>query len=455
MYCDDVSEFMITAWIVALIVVVFAVFIAFLASSDNKMGLEKKASEAERFNELNRTERQAVAKWLDLQDEVDDNYFLSVPEIVSTGDYFRHRVPWPILLSIGYLIFSIVCFCKYLYAKESQYFICDLPMKSDEGQLVFISTLFCFPIYLISFFCLLWWKHGEADRIVAAERAKEEARLRAEEEEKQRQEDAERIARETPEERQLRLEAEERRLSEYSEAEAEAMRAAISHRFDDHAKESYIACMQRYAELGWQTKLDEACAQVTHCENVLRSRGDEVKRAQNQLRQAKLEYQQLSEQKPDPVNRKQLMEDFEAISNMRGVTNIFCRKTDTTKPCIYIDVTVCYPDQDGEIYDLGDYRISIQYDATGRNYFKCINRRLPVRLNYHGSVPGYLNHDKTFCFGSRSDRINGYVVKGKIREAVILMIDALHSFNGGDENSAARRIPQAFKSIGKVQVNTD
>lgn len=208
--------------------------------------------------------------------------------------------------------------------------------------------------------------------------------------------------------------------------------------FVEKSCEQFIKYCQndKYSLEKYEERLQEAKESVNDIEENLRFHGRQVHKLQNRLRDAKLDLDKIKNSKPIGLKGQEVLTtEWEAIKNMRGVTDIYYDEDEETL-CIDVAVRVPYK---GEVYDFGDYSIKIHRDEI-----ECPRNRSGVREDWKGGYPDYCYDDGDFCLGDREGSITKFISEQRLREAIILVIDCLHSVNDEEE---AEDIPNCFRRI--------
>ena len=190
-------------------------------------------------------------------------------------------------------------------------------------------------------------------------------------------------------------------------------------------------------------RIEQLKAENTEYRNGFQRTRKELTEAQQALENLRLE--------STTENALRAEQEWEQIRQMRGVYSLSTQKAGPGKGkrdskgrklqklLIGVRVRVEY---DGELYDFGDYRIEIE----GTN-FRAIRTRSGVRMNATDRSPDY-NESGGFCFGSRRYEIAEYIQKGRLLEAITLMIDSLHSVNSEEVEAA---IPKCFRRVKTIE----
>lgn len=159
---------------------------------------------------------------------------------------------------------------------------------------------------------------------------------------------------------------------------------------------------------------------------------EQLKTAQLELSKSKARLNKLREHKEDAgfdsYTYEQAKNDFQQLKSMRGVCQIFVDDTDTMlyygsvkEKTLKIYVRATYA-RGRYLYDLGDYMIDISQSQISDLEWEVNRIRFKGQSGYGG---------RHFCFGDRFFDICDYIERGRIVEAVEIMIECLHYVNEG------------------------
>lgn len=394
--------------VIALAVVLIGVIGVFALS---KLSEGNSNELAEHFNALSQPERALLAEWNGY--EVDEAYLMS-SKTVCFGEYigiFTNRG-----VQIGFLVIvSLLTFWFYSDTrKEENFFLADLPERGVRGIILLILFWAGCPFLLGS---LVQMKRWEAEAI-----------------DKQQEELATSRIEEGDDEMDVMPQPEGLVTNENGCVTYEDRSIDRTH----FAEDSY-AQFEKYCQIDTQEAYKEwLCEMKTHIcdtESKLRKAGERVKALQKELKKARADLEGLKAGGPSTVKSLETIRaDWEAIKKMRGVVDIYY---DDYELKIAVEVRVPYS---GEIYDFGDYIIAI----TNDNNITCYRNRSGIRSDWTDSYPDYCYDDGTFCLGDREYVIKEYLKQHRLREAVILTIDCLHSVNNDED---AEDIPNCFRKV--------
>lgn len=381
------------------------------ANSDRK-NQQNYNARVEKFNNLPQSDRIAISKWSDY--DVDEDYLLaSEPEPRTFWEWLWVIAPYAgIVMAIT---LSTFLFWWYAESKPKRYFFADLPLRGIKRAICVLLLWLFWPVLLVS---LIRMKRWEAEAI-----------------DKQQEELATSKIEEGDDEMGVMPQPEEGLVTDENGCVTYEDRSIDRTHF---AEDSY-AQFEKYCQLDTQEAYKKwLCETKTHIcdtESELREAGEQVKALQKQLKKAKTDLEELKAGGPSTVKSLETIRaDWEAIKKMRGVVDIYY---DDYELKIAVEVRVPYS---GEIYDFGDYIIAI----TNDNNITCYRKRSGVRSDWTDNYPDYCYDDGTFCLGDREYVIKKYLRQHRLREAVILTIDCLHSVNNDED---AEDIPNCFRKI--------
>lgn len=291
----------------------------------------------------------------------------------------------------GYLISVSYVFFKYVARRNDDYYLVDFPKRAVGVWIAIVTVPLFFPVYLVS------WVRFQIFL------------------------------------RKLRIEE--------SEAVEETARQEIKSkdRKTPAAKKVYIDYVTRGRVEGY--KLEKARIERAIETTTSRLR-DLSGRMQEEQRNLASYNQQLraNEAESPAESRARAGEEWDQICQMRGVSKI---RVDyqNGRPILVISVRVRVQYRK-DFFDFGDYDIRID-----RKYYSAIQTRSGIRRNATSSEPDY-NESGGFCFGERKGEITKYLEGGRILEAIILMIDSLHSVNSKE---AEEDIPRCFRKVSRIE----
>lgn len=408
-YAGSVLGLIIAVVILALVTGAIA-----LAAHDDKKTWQNNTTAVQRFNDLQRHERIIIAEWTGISDELDDQDQRVYPECPST---FTERMsqalpfyPFVILIAM-----SIGLFYGYHEEKGSSYFYADLPREGKHTWVLFLGGFACWLIFLASYIHMRYWQ---------AQKVLEE------------QEKIQRIVADN----QKAIEKAKASPQDYATREDLTAQTEV----DQASCMQFVEYCQKDNQDTYRRKLNDLSEGISHKENRLRDYGHEIQELQRKIKQDKLELDLLKASGPPPERPIiALKSDWYAIKAMRGVIAISTRNEYRDRLTLAIQVAVRVP-YEGETYDFGDFEITISADS-----FDCMRKRSGVRSDYRGGYPDYCyNYGERFCLGERKATIQNYVTERKVRAAVALIIDCLHSVNNAEE---AARIPQCFRLVVPIE----
>lgn len=396
-YYSDISlDELFDPWIgisIAVIIVAMAIYsiIMLCVGSNHKISVSTIATN-EAFNELSQSERQVIADWNKL--EVDEDFLMEVPsEADSIKDvWFRYLM---IVVAVALTICSALVFAGYCDEKLGEFFLADLPFATAYGWFLFFAMYAGWIVLAIS-----------AIRMKSYFRRK------------------------TQEEQQKALEHDE----SVEEVTYEDLNANHGE-FDENSLAYYV----KYADSIYQRKIKKLKDSIKDYEEDLCEQGDEIRRIQYDLAKVKAELNELKEIGSPKITDREMIETLEAIKAMRGVVSMNLSE-DTNNPKLIIDIHVRIPYK-GETYDGGDYKVEIA--GIG---FNAVCVRPGTKSTWpHGKYPDYrYESERRFCFGTRAASIQRYLTEYQLREAIILIVDCLHST--GDQKTTAM-VPSCFRRI--------
>lgn len=409
-----------------ILIIVIAFFTILIVHGDAASDYENQQrhnARVEEFNSLPRYKRVVLTEWHEY--EVDEDYLQALePKPSPFTERCRKILPYAIVITL--IILSLATFWGYAEEKSRRYFFADYPWEGALSIIAFLLMWVCWPTLLVSYIRMRHWEKEQS-----AEKARREA------------EEAERAAEEAATHLNALNETEgENNTEEKEEDDDEHITyedlSADHTNFAPDSCAQFIAYCQRDDQYKYEMHLQRISNDIEKYKRNLRNYGDEIRELQGKLKTAQLELEKLKRGgPPQPQDENVLITDWEAIKAMRGVTAIYY---DDQEDELRINVVVRVP-YNGEVYDFGDHTIIISY-----NKLRCIRERSGVREDWHNSgYPDYYHGNSgEFCFGSRHRRIEEYLEKHRLREAIILAIDCLHSVN--DENDA-KYIPDCFRRI--------
>lgn len=418
---DYVFASCVVGLIIGIVILLIGLFFTWSSAGFRVDSWESHTRYVERFNALDSDKRLFLIEWQYLSDSVDANNFMVCdPQPPSVDTCLKKAAVW---LFVAMLVcVSTGTFCSYFDEKSHRFFCADYPFSGTRSRVAFVLMWLYWPVLLVSRLRMRRWEaQQKAEQTVANEEANQEPEVHNEQD------------------KNVQEEREEEEGNDEDEDESityEDLSADLTD-FDNDSCEQFIAYCQDENQHTYKERLSDAEEKVKNTETSLRDYGQRIQKLQGELKEAKLELEKLKSTKPpEPKDLKVLKTEWEAIKSMRGVTNIYYDEYDETL-CIDVAVRVPY---EGETYDFGDYTIQICHDEI-----ECPRSRSGVRDDWRaGSYPDYCYSDGTFCLGNRERSISKFIVEQRFREAIILIIDCMHSVN--DEEEAAN-IPKCFRRI--------
>lgn len=416
-YADDIewSKLFLSFAAISLCIIIASILVLGLFKLEAKDEYDHRQrcnAKVTEFNALPLEHRMVIAKWNNY--EVNENFFQSyMPDPTPKIEKFRKVIPYFIILELVLASFEV--FKNYDEQKAKQYFYADFPSAGFKSHIALALMWVAWPIFFVSYIRMQRWKaeHTTGTEVNQTSTETEDVTEDAKEDTNDDAIDCEDVTYED---------------------------LSIKHsNFAEDSCAQYIEYCQDLNRYNYEERLSEAQNNVHVLEQNLHELGRKVQERQNEIKHAKIELEEIENSKPvEPQTPDVLESDWEAIKNMRGVTNIYCRTVHRVMQ-LFIEVEIRVP-YEGNIYDFGDYRIEIE-----RNMMICSRTRSGVKDNWSdGCYPDYCYSDETFCFGDRADKIQEYLTEQQLREAIILIIDCLHSVN--DEYDALR-IPDCFRRI--------
>lgn len=411
-----------------IVIVIATLFITWIVYEDASSDLRHQQSyneSVEEFNMLPQYKRIIITEWIDY--EVDENH-LRTPEPAPTtfAERFRKCLPYGIIIIL--VILSIGAFNGYADEKSCRYFYADFPFDGIRSCIIFILMWACWPILLISLVNLRRWEAKQkAEQEVADKQVELEAKS-------PQSEVSAGNPNETENSDETNIVQEEEDNDEY--VTYEDLSADRTH-FSNDSCEQFIEYCQKENQYEYEDRLNDADDEVQRIERSLRRYGRDIQKLQGELKDAKLNLEKIKNSKPpEPKDPEALKAEWENIKNMRGVTNIYYDEHGET---LYVEVAVRVAYED-EIYDFGDYKIEIHHDEI-----ECPRIRSGVRDDWDGGYPDYCyGNSNTFCLGTREENIKNFISERRFREAIILIIDCMHSVN---DEAEAEDIPSCFRRI--------
>lgn len=416
LFAPPVAVAIVVAVIVALIVGLYA-----LEASGYNRSVPVHNERAATYNELSLEERQVIAGWTS-DSSIDPETFTmsewaTKPQFIlkaAHGDEYTNFIP---LYVLGFLaIFSVVTFGRYLYQKDSDYYLCSLPYGKPYGWILFFCMFIGWPFMLISFICM---------RVQCSKLYQERRRKRQE---------ARRQRRAANQQEQ----AEVKRLAE--DELVEAAKQLTRSPFPERAHYAFVAYAMNGQPKAYQSRLRENERRLQNAKEQLREAGEGVSQAQREIGSLQAQRAQIEATYAQKTNRKSAEADWQAIKDARGVAAIVYNRR-RKRLEVLIKVRVPY---EGELYDFGDYRLYID----GGSSCVCKEVRSGLKLNHTSTMPQYHIHGNHFCFGGNLSTIEEYLKDGRYAEAITLVVECLHSVN---DEETARRIPNCFRKVSVIE----
>lgn len=411
----DWGELLGCVFVVFIMLLIVGVFTALILAGEAKTSRDSQQSynaRVEKFNNLPQSDRIAISGWLDY--EVDENYLLAPEPAPRT---FREWL-WVVAPYAGILAaiaLSAFIFWWYARNKPKRYFFADLPLKGMKGAICVVLLWLFWLVLLVSLIRMKRWE------------AQQKAEATGESQDEIATEDDDESEDQTPE----MVGDDKNGYVTYED------RSIDRTRFAGNAYEQFEHYYQQVLQQAYKDKLRAAELDVENAEESLAMAGEEVRRYQKSLKEAKLRLRQLLDNKAS-LDRSDITikDDWEAIKQLRGVVAVYY---DDDKSALMVDVEVRVP-YDGEVYDFGDYTITVSDDRV-----VCFCTRSGIRDDWEmGDYPDYRYGDGTFCLGDRKGTIGEYLRRHQVREALILTVDCLHSVNNEEH---AEDIPHCFRKI--------
>ncbi|MCL2444735.1 hypothetical protein FWD07_01265 [Candidatus Saccharibacteria bacterium] len=405
--CGDYSDidwkevFGKTLWALIVYVVLFGLICFIIWAGCTRAETMEFNEYAEAFNVLSEDEREMFAPLVRFRDSLseEENLFplRTLRDPVGT---LIGRLIW-LAIVIALPILSLVTFLAYWYEKDSRYRLANLPLSKIYGWVLLLAMFAAWPILVISGIMMLVARYGWSKR-------------------------------------------EKKAIEEQVQEELDYKQPSVSERIKTmrSARQQYVRYRAKGRMDAWLHEKQEIQEAIDREKKHLQACGKRVQESQKRLSEYKAQMEGMGS---GPISeedtRARAAAEWDIISEMRGVSSIVSRKTQKSgQKSLIIDVAVRVPYK-GDLYDFGDYRISI-----GNADFSCRRIRSGVRLNALSRSPDY-NQSSGFCFGGRRSAIDDYVKNGRLLEAITLIIDSLHSVNEGVEVD----IPHCFRKISTIE----
>lgn len=397
---DDIFGATLATLIIIAVVAVVASLFGWLIYASNQDADRNYNEAVAEFNTHSEAERAIIAPYFSYTlPEGETSFELKEVDETPYWTHVLHLLPYGIGLTV--IILSAATFIAYWHEKSRRYRLADLPFRTIYGWLLFFAMFVGWPILLVS-------RIGMILKIVPERRREKRA-----------------------------VEEAAKKMLDQPAPSPE-----LVGRRNQKAEAAYVAYVVRGRVKAHQDILKDLNARKASIEDKIRSYGQYLRDSQRQRGEIQAELAAAEKLEPEEATKERAKREWEAIRQMRGVSSVSTQKTRGKQPnalIIQVDVRVPYKNN---LYDFGDYRISIMGDR-----YQCTRVRSGIRSDASSSAPDY-NESGGFCFGSRRYEISEYVQKGRYLEAITLMIDSLHSVN---DSYAEEMIPYCFRKVATIE----